>query len=60
MKTKQQDKKAETTKIQINGVLVTLFFTVEPNKEAVGFIKKALINAYIIKTAQSQHKGGFS
>jgi hypothetical protein len=51
MKTNQQDKNAETIKIQINGMPVTLFFAPEPNKEAANFIKKALINAYVIRTA---------
>ncbi|MCI1951162.1 hypothetical protein [Caproicibacter fermentans] len=51
MKTTQQDKKTETIKIQINGIPVTLFFATEPNKEAADFIKKALINAYVVRTA---------
>jgi hypothetical protein len=51
MKTKRLDRKTETIEIQINGISVTLFFTSEPNKEAADFIKKALINAYVIKTA---------
>lgn len=51
MKTTQQDKKAESIKVQINGIPVTLFFAPEPNKEAADFIKKALINAYVVRTA---------
>ena len=51
MNTTQQDKKVETIKIQINGIPVTLFFAPEPNKEAADFIKKTLINSYVIRTA---------
>ena len=51
MKTTQQDKKTESIKVQINGIPVTLFFAPEPNKEAADFIKKALINAYVVRTA---------
>lgn len=50
MKVKEPDKKAETIRIQVNGIPVTLLFTAEPNKEAANYIKKALINAYIIRT----------
>lgn len=49
MKTTQLNIKAETVKIQINGKPVMLFFTPEPNREAADFIKKTLINAYMIK-----------
>jgi len=49
MKTTQSNAKPKTMKIQINGKTVTLFFTTEPNKEAADFIKKTLINAYLIK-----------
>lgn len=51
MKAKQLDRRAETIRIQVNGIPVTLLFTAEPNKEAANYIKKALINAYIIRTA---------
>jgi hypothetical protein len=51
MKTTQQDKRTESIKVQINGIPVTLFFAPEPNREAADFIKKTLINAYVIRTA---------
>jgi hypothetical protein len=35
--------------ITINGKLITLSFASEANTEAADFIKKALINAYIVK-----------
>lgn len=41
--------KPETVRIQINGRLVTLIFTPEPNREAASIIQKTLINAYLIK-----------
>ena len=51
MKTTRQDKRTESIKVQINGIPVTLLFAPEPNREAADFIKKALINAYVIRTA---------
>lgn len=50
MKAKQPDTRAETIRIQVNGLPVTLLFSAEPNKEAADFIKKALINAYVVRT----------
>lgn len=49
MKTTESNVKPETVKVQINDKTVTLFFALEPNKEASDFIKKTLINAYLIK-----------
>ncbi len=49
MKTTQSNVKPETVKIQISGKTVTLFFTPEPNREAADFIKRTLINSYLIK-----------
>ena len=49
MNSTQTNKKPEIIKIQINGKPVTLMFATEPNKEAADFIKKTLINAYLIK-----------
>jgi hypothetical protein len=43
------DKKEECLKITVNGKCVTLFFAPEPNREAADFIKKTLINAYLLK-----------
>ncbi len=49
MKTTHSNIKTETVKIIISGKPITLFFAPEPNKEAADFIKKTLINAYLIK-----------
>lgn len=49
MKTIETNQKKNTMKIIINGKPVTLFFISEPNNEAADFIKKTLINAYLIK-----------
>jgi hypothetical protein len=49
MKQTQTILKSETLEIKVNGKSVTLIFSPEPNKEAAEFIKKTLINAYLIK-----------
>lgn len=36
-------------KIIINGKLVTLLFAHDPNTKAADFIKKTLINAFLVK-----------
>ena len=46
---KGKKQKRETLKITVNGKRVTLFFMPEPNYEAAEFIKKTLLNAYLIK-----------
>lgn len=46
---KDEYQKQETMKITVNGKTVTLFFMSEPNHEAADFIKKTLLNAYLIK-----------
>ena len=50
MRTNQNDAKKETMKITLGGKQVILKFTDEPNMEAADFIKKALINAFLVKT----------
>lgn len=49
MKTAKNDQKQDSMKITINGKPVTLLFAPEPNPKAADFIKKTLINAYLIK-----------
>ena len=49
MKTTHTEAKPESVKMTVNGKPVTLFFRPEPNNEAAEFIKKTLINAYLIK-----------
>lgn len=49
MKATQGNIKNDTLKLQIKGKPVTLIFEPEPNKEAADFIKKTLINAFLIK-----------
>ena len=46
---KEEHQKQDTMKITVNGKRVTLFFMPEPNHEAAEFIKKTLLNAYLIK-----------
>ncbi len=49
MKITKNDQKQDSLKIVINGKLVTLLFAPDPNTEAADFIKKTLINAFLIK-----------
>ena len=49
MKTVQSNKKQDSIKVMVNGKPITIFFASEPNKEAADYIKKALINAYLVK-----------
>lgn len=49
MKIAETNQKQNSLKIIINGKLVTLIFQSAPNNEAADFIKKTLINAYLIK-----------
>ena len=45
----KNDQKKDSLKIVINGKPVKLMFVTDANTEAADFIKKTLINAYIIK-----------
>ena len=49
MKATQSETKPDSLELTVNGKPVTLFFAPEPNKQAAEFIKKTLINAYLIK-----------
>lgn len=49
MKTMKNEQKQDSLKIIINGKPVTLQFAPEPNPEAADFIKRTLINAFLIK-----------
>lgn len=49
MKTTNEGQKQDSLKIIINGKSVTLQFKSDPNIEAANFIKKTLINAFLIK-----------
>lgn len=49
MQATQSNMKPEAMKITVNDRPVTLFFLSEPNKKAGDYIKKMLINAYLIK-----------
>lgn len=46
---KKNDTKQDMLKIQIAGKPVTLLFATEPNTAAADFIKKTLVNAYLLK-----------
>jgi hypothetical protein len=50
MKTSQANQKQDSIKVVVNGRPITLFFVSEPNQEAADYIKKALINSYLVKT----------
>jgi len=45
----KNDQKRDSLKIIINGKPVTLLFDRDPNIEAADFIKKTLINAFLVK-----------
>ncbi|GEM_PF-2340063 len=49
MQNLKMKEKSDIVKIQINGKPVTLYFASNPNNEASDFIKKTLINSYLIK-----------
>lgn len=49
MKITKNDQKQDSLKIVINGKTVILLFSPDPNTEASNFIKKTLINAYLMK-----------
>jgi len=49
MEKNRTDKKQVTMKIVVNGKSVRLYFMQEPNHEASAFIKKTLLDAYLIK-----------
>lgn len=49
MNTINNDQKKNSLKIIINSKTVTLKFAPEPNPEAADFIKKILINAFLVK-----------
>ena len=46
---KQHTQKQDSITVIVNGRPITIFFASEPNKEAADYIKKALINAYLVK-----------
>ena len=50
MRTDQNDAVKKTIKIALDGKQVTLKFADEPNVKAADFIKKTLINAYLVRT----------
>ena len=50
MKIVQNTQKQDSIKVIVNGKPITIFFASEPNKEAADYIKKALINAYLVKS----------
>lgn len=45
----KENEKSDILKTEVNGKPVTLLFTPEQNNEAADFIKRTLINAYLIK-----------
>ena len=49
MNTINNDQKKNSMKIIINSKTVTLKFAQEPNSQAADFIKKTLINAFLVK-----------
>jgi len=49
MEKNRTEKKQVTMKIVVNGKSVRLYFMQEPNHEASAFIKKTLLDAYLIK-----------
>jgi hypothetical protein len=49
MAEKKNDKKKDVLKLEIAGKPVTLRFATEPNTTAADFIKKTLVNAYLLK-----------
>lgn len=49
MSSAELEKNKPKMNIIVNGKRITLFFAPEPNPEAADFIKKTLINAYLLK-----------
>jgi hypothetical protein len=49
MKVIKNDQKRDSLKIVINGKPITLLFASDPNPEAANFIKKTLVNAFLLK-----------